>query len=85
MVNLNMIDTIGSGIKKYVSDIMTVIAIDKVQKKDPLTEAERKLLRDQNLIEGRYPNIFVVAQVAAATGDKASYIKNRAFNNDYYK
>ncbi|MEG0641265.1 MAG: putative DNA binding domain-containing protein [Clostridium sp.] len=128
MVNINMIDTIGSGIKKifikqmkryfplpdydlkdnervkvriigkiidenYTKlllkntylDIRTVIALDKVQKKELLTEAERKLLRDQNLIEGRYPNIFVVVQVAAATGDKASYIKNRAFNNAYYK
>ena len=128
MVNLNMIDTIGSGIKKmfikqiqryfplpdydlkdpervkvkiigkildenYTKlllkntylDIKTVIALDKVQKKEPLTEAERKTLKNQNLVEGRYPNVFVVSQIAAVTGDKASYIKNRAFDNDYYK
>ncbi|MBU3181177.1 RNA-binding domain-containing protein [Clostridium psychrophilum] len=128
MVSLNMIDTIGSGIKKmfikqmqryfplpdydlknpervkvgimgkiidenYTKlllkntyfDLKTVIALDKVQKKEPLTVAERKFLKNQKLIEGRNPNIYVVSQVAAATGDKVSYIKNRAFNNEYYK
>lgn len=128
MVNLNMIDTIGSGIKKMfilqmqryfplpnynLSDknkvsvkiigkiidenytkllinntnleLKTVIALDKVQKKEALTENERKLLRNEKLIEGKYPNIFVTAKVAAVTDKKAQYIKNRAFDKEYYK
>lgn len=128
MVNLNMIDTIGSGIKKmfilqmqryfplpnynlddrgkvivkiigkiidenYTKllinntnlDLKTVIALDKVQKKESLTENERKNLRKLKLIEGKYPNIYVTATVAAATNKKAQYIKNRAFDKEYYK
>ncbi|MBW7899452.1 Divergent AAA domain protein [Candidatus Brocadiaceae bacterium B188] len=128
MVNLNMIDTIGSGIKKmfilqrnryfpmpdydlgepdkvkvriigkvldenYTKmlidntslDIKIVIYLDKVQKRQRLTKDEFKTLKAQKLIEGRYPNLFVVAKIAAIAGDKASYIKNRAFDDEHYK
>jgi ATP-dependent DNA helicase RecG len=128
MVNLNMIDTIGSGIKKmfilqmqryfplpnydlneynkvsvkiigkiidenYTKllinntnlDLKTVIALDKVQKKESLTERERKILRDSKLIEGKYPNIYVTSKIASVTNTKAKYIKNRAFDKEYYK
>ena len=128
MVNLNMIDTIGSGIRrmfnlqrerffplpdyqlndknkvivrifgkvldeKYTNllikksdlDLSTVIALDKVQKQQPLEEEEFKKLKSQKLIEGRRPNIFVSAKIAAITGDKATYIKHRAFDKEHYK
>lgn len=128
MVNLNMIDTIGSGIKKmfllqmqryfplpdydlsqpdkvkvkitgkiidenYTKllikntqlDMKTVMYLDKVQKKEKLSENENKILKKQKLIEGRYPNIFVSSKVAVATGEKATYIKNRAFDKNFYK
>ena len=128
MVNLNMIDTIGSGIKKmfllqmqryfplpdydlsqpdkvkvkitgkiidenYTKllikntqlDMKTVMYLDKVQKKEKLNENENKVLKKQKLIEGRYPNVFVSSKVAVATGEKATYIKNRAFDKNFYK
>ena len=128
MVNLNMIDTIGSGIKrmflkqrqrffplpdydlsdlkrvevrlfgklldenytrllteKIDLDLWDVIALDKVQKKRPLSDEEFKLLKEQRLVEGRRPNLFVSAKIAAVTGDKATYIRHRAFDKDYYK
>lgn len=128
MVNLNMIDTIGSGIKKMFTlqrnrhfpmpdydlsepdkvkvtilgkvldenytkmlitnttlDLKTVIYLDKVQKKKKLTKDEFKILKAQKLVEGRYPNLFVAAKIAAVTGDRASYIKNRAFDKEHYK
>ncbi|WP_298836568.1 RNA-binding domain-containing protein [Clostridium sp.] len=128
MVNLNMIDTIGSGIKKmfllqmqryfplpdydlsqpdkvkvkitgkiidenYTKllikntqlDMKTVMYLDKVQKKEKLSENENKILKKQKLIEGRYPNVFVSSKVALATGEKATYIKNRAFDKNFYK
>jgi len=128
MVNLNMIDTIGSGIKRMFFtqkkrffplpdydlsdpnkvqvriigkildenytrmlinhtelDLTTVMLLDKVQKKEKITQEEAKNLRKQRLIEGKYPNIYVAAQIAAITGDKTTYIKNRAFDKDYYK
>jgi len=128
MVNLNMIDTIGSGIKKMFTlqrnrhfpmpdfdlsepdkvkvrilgkvldenytkmlinntslELKTVIYLDRVQKKEKLRRDEFKVLKAQKLIEGRYPNLFVAAKIAAVTGDKASYIKNRAFDKEHYK
>jgi len=36
----------------------------------------------RKLIEGRRPNLFVSAKIAAATGEKASYIKRRAFGSE---
>jgi len=128
MVNLNMIDTIGSGIKKmfqlqqkrsfpmpdynleqpdkvsvkltgrilderYSSlllkrldmDLWDAISLDKVQKKRRLRQEEFKRLKKLGLIEGRRPNIFVAAQVADAVGDRAGYIKNRAFDKRHYE
>ncbi len=128
MVNLNMIETIGSGIKKmFMSqrqrnfpmpdfdlsranqvsvqltgrildekytqllmarselELMDVIALDKVQKQRSVSDGEFKRLKAQHLIEGRRPNLFVSAKVAATTGDKAAYIKNRAFDKAHYQ
>ncbi|MCX7169696.1 MAG: putative DNA binding domain-containing protein [Proteobacteria bacterium] len=128
MVNLNMIDTIGSGIKKMFMaqrqrnfpmpdfdlsktnqvsvkltgrildekytqllmvrselELMDVIALDKVQKQRPVSDEEFKRLKAQQLIEGRRPNLFVSAKVAAVTGDKAAYIKHRGLDKTHYK
>jgi ATP-dependent DNA helicase RecG len=128
MVNLNMIDTIGSGIKRmfllqrqrsfpmpdyelsnsnkvvvrltgrvldenYTQllmrqteiDLMDVIALDKIQKKRPLDNETFKRLKQRKFIEGRRPNLFVSARIADVTGDRAAYIKNRAFDKAHYK
>lgn len=128
MINLNMIDTIGSGIKRMFTkqrqrnfpmpdfdlsqskrvkvrisgkvidenytkmliartdlDLIDVIALDKVQKSKELTEDEFRSLKAKSLIEGRRPNLFVSAEIAAATETKADYIKKRAFDKDHYK
>ena len=63
----------------------TVIYLDKVQKKEKLAREEAKKLRKQNLVEGRYPNLYVSSGVADVTEDKSLYIKHRAFDNTYYK
>jgi ATP-dependent DNA helicase RecG len=128
MVKLNMIETIGSGIKKmfmvqrhrnfpmpdydlsdpnrvavrltgrildenYTNvllekmdvDLMDVIALDKVQKKRAISSEEFKRLKQQKLIEGRRPNVFIAAKIAAATGDKATYIKHRGLDKKHYQ
>jgi len=128
MVNLNMIDTIGSGIKRMFTKqqqrffpmpdydltepgrlklrlfgkildenythmltekadigLLDAIALDKVQKKRPLTDEEFKRLKAHKFIEGRRPNLFVSAKIAAATDDKASYIKHRGLDKKHYK
>lgn len=66
-------------------NIEEIILLDKVQKKKAITEAEAVLLKNKQLIEGRKPNYHISAQVAAYTGTKAEYIKNKAFDDDHYK
>ena len=128
MVNSNMIDTIGGGIKKMFQlqkerflplptyslekknevtvsvagkmidenytkllmrrpdlDMRTVILLDKVQKNKSIEQQEAKALKEQRLIEGRYPKIFIASQIAALVGDKSRYIKNRGLDKQYYK
>ncbi|HAM39530.1 MAG: transcriptional regulator [Elusimicrobia bacterium RIFOXYD2_FULL_34_15] len=128
MVNLNMIDTVGGGIRKMFIkqreryfplptykldineevtvkiygkvldenytrllmkntelDLKTIILLDKVQKGEKLIIAEFKILKKQGLLEGRYPKIFVTQKIAAITGERATYIKNRAFDKEHYK
>src|SRR5690606_29739544 len=57
-----------------------IIMLDKVQKKKPLTEVEEKHLKRKKLIEGRKPNYYIGLKVASKTGQKATYSKNRAFD-----
>ncbi len=128
MVSVNMIDTIGSGIKRMFRlqkersfpmpdydlssgdrvavglagqvldenytqlllratdlELLDVIALDRVQKKLPLDSEAFGRLKARNLIEGRRPNIYVSAGVAAVTAERAAYIKNRAFDRAHYK
>jgi ATP-dependent DNA helicase RecG len=128
MVNLNMIDTIGSGIKrmfrvqrqrffpmpdydlnepgkvkvriigkvldeKYTRmlmnrsdlDLTDVLRLDKVQKGRPLSDDEFRSLKAKRLIEGRRPNVFVSAEVAAATETVVDYLMKRGIDKDYGK
>jgi ATP-dependent DNA helicase RecG len=128
MVNLNMIDTQGGGIKRmfmkqrqrffplpdydlsqpervmvtlrgrilderYTRLLMaqtdlelgTIILLDKVQKSQRIGADEAKRLKGAKLVEGRYPNLIVAGRVAAVTGDKARHIRNRGFDNRYYR
>lgn len=128
MVNLNMIDTIGSGIKKMflkqkkrffplpdydlhhpdkVSvtisgrilddnytrmlinktdlDLSTVILLDKVQKKIEISPEQHQYLRKHKMTEGRYPNIFISAEIAATVGKKVKYIKDKGLEKQYYR
>ena len=62
-----------------------MIALDKVQKKVPISVTEFRSLKAHGLIEGRRPNLFVAAHVAAVTGNRAAYIRNRAFGKAHYK
>lgn len=61
-----------------------IIMLDKVQKKNPLTEVEEKHLKNKKLIEGRKPNYYIGLKVASKTGQKAAYSKNKAFDKSYY-
>ncbi len=65
--------------------LQEVIALDKIQKKETISQEAARLLRRKKLIEGRYPNLFVAAKIAQVTASKADYTKHRAFDKKYYK
>jgi len=66
-------------------DLKTTIILDKVQKRQQISREAYLFLKKNRLVEGRYPNIFVAAKIAAITGDRSSYIKYRAFDKAHYK
>jgi ATP-dependent DNA helicase RecG len=61
-----------------------VLLLDRIQKKQPITEAAARILKKEELIEGRKPNYFVGLKIARETGQKAVYSKNKAFDKKYY-
>ena len=127
MVNLNMMDTIGSGIKKmyqiqynrffplpdydladdkvrvkftgkvldqeYAKQLATVdnlelhdiIALDKVQKGQPINENEAEMLRKKSLIEGRKNSYTITADVAKHTDQQAQYMQMRGLDDMHYQ
>ncbi len=125
MVNLNMIDTIGSGIKRMFRkqkerflpmpdydlsdikrvkvriigkilderftrmliartdlDLVDVIVLDKVQKRQPIAEDAFRSLKRRGLIEGRKAAPIISAAVAIVTGQEADYIHSRGSDKD---
>ena len=128
MLNLNLIDTQGGGIKKmfqkqrsrffpmpdydlsqservavkiggrilderYAQLLMnrmdlgleSIILLDRVQKRQPITKEEHKRLKADKLVEGRFPNPIVAAQIAAITGEKGKHILDKGFDDSYYR
>ena len=62
-----------------------VLLLDTVQKHKKLGQKDAKHLKTDGLIEGRAPNYYISAKVAEWTEQKASYIHNRAFDDEFYK
>lgn len=48
-----------------------ILALDRVQKNRPISDAALKRLRRKGLVEGRKPHVHVAADVARATGTEA--------------
>lgn len=66
-------------------DIRTVFLLDQVQKKQTISKEDFKLLKSRDLVEGRYPNIYVSFKIAEAIGDKASYIRKKGLEEEICK
>lgn len=65
-----------------------IILLDAVQKHKPITNDSINYLRKKKYIEGRKPNIYLSASLVKNTkhiGLKASYIKNKSFDDEYFK
>ncbi|PRZ26066.1 RNA-binding domain-containing protein [Flavobacterium granuli] len=71
--------------KKDDLSLTEVILLDKVQKKQEITDEGAKLLKKKELIEGRKPNYYISAKLAELTGQKANYTKNKGLDKDVYK
>ena len=71
--------------KKDDLSLTEVILLDKIQKKQLVTDDGAKLLRSKDLIEGRKPNYYISAKLAEMTGQKASYTKNKGLSKEVYK
>ena len=66
-------------------DLFEAIGLDRVQKKQKIDKNLVEKLKAKKLIEGRYPNIFVAGDIVISEADKAKYIKNKAFDDQYLK
>lgn len=65
-----------------------IILLDKVQKRELLTEDAIALLRSKKFVEGRKGNLFLsfkVVNESKHVGLKTTYIKNKSFDDAYYK
>ena len=66
-------------------DLETVFLVDKVQKKMPLEKDAIKHLRELKVIEGRAPNVYLAANIAAIIETEPEYIRNKGFDDEAYK
>lgn len=68
--------------------LVDIILLDKVQKHQPLTDDAILMLKKRKLVEGRKTNLYLSAKVVSQlkhVGMKSSYIKNKSFDDAYYK
>ena len=66
-------------------DLETVFLIDCVQKGIKIDKDAVKYLRKLKIIEGKIPNVFLSATISETIGEKDRYVKNKAFDDQYYK
>lgn len=60
-----------------------VLALDRVQKGRPISDAAIRRLRSKKLVKGRRPHLRVAASVAKATGTQANYLQARGQSDEY--
>lgn len=68
-------------------DLETIYLLDQVQKGrgGGLSKEAVSHLRKYKLVEGRKNQLFLSAEVAQHIEEEAKYIKNKAFNDQYYR
>ena len=68
-------------------DLEMVFLLDQIQKghSKNLSKSAIALLRKHHLVEGRANNLYLSAEVAKNIDEEATYIKNKAFNDQYYR
>lgn len=66
-------------------DLETVFLIDRVQKHKIINKDATKYLRKLGVVEGKYPNLYISAKIAESIDEKVQYVKNKAFDDKYYR
>ena len=66
-------------------DLQTVFLLDRVQKGLPIDKADADRLRSFKLVEGRLSSLYLSASAAKSIDESANYIKNKGFDDNYYK
>ena len=66
-------------------DLQTVFLLDRVQKGLTIEKDDVDKLRSMKLIEGRLSSLYLSASAARSIDESTSYIKNKGFDDKYYK
>ena len=66
-------------------DLDTVYIIDRVQKNEPISKEDTKRIRKLGVVEGKAPNLYLSAPLSKAIDEQPQYIKNKGFDDEYYK
>jgi ATP-dependent DNA helicase RecG len=66
-------------------ELETIYLLDQVQKGKNITPEAVVYLRKHHLVEGRRNNLYLSAEVSQSMQAEAQYIKNKAFDDQYYK
>lgn len=66
-------------------DLQTVFLLDLVQKGKAISKDAVAHLRKLKLVEGRITNLYLSADAAKSMEKEAEYIRNKAFDDQYYK
>lgn len=85
VLNENFANILASNSSLSLTDILL---LDSVQKGINISHEDANYLKKKGYIEGRYPNVFLSSKMvfsANHVGLKASYIKNRSFDDEYFK
>ncbi len=65
--------------------MQTVFLLDRIQKGLPIEKEDVDRLRSQKLVEGRLTSLYLSASAAKSIDESTSYIKNKGFDDKYYK
>ncbi len=66
-------------------DLNIAFLLDQVQKGKKISAEESRKLRKMKLIEGKMLSLYLASNVALLLDEQDRYIKNKAFDNQYYK
>ena len=71
-------------LKRTDYDLDTAILLDKVQKRLSISQEDHQRLKQEGLVEGRYPNLLVAGPISRAVGEAGRHIRDRGFDKKYY-